>query len=710
MAGMKFPGVLVALALVLATIPSNPPAARGADSARAPLVCGAEDDGAGGAKLSDIEFAGIVPGRGLSEEDFADGGMVIVVDPSLYLITDDPIGVITRAAHNWEIPGTMIKFRVTDQPTHGGNLIHAEDIRPAARANLGRPGWGHDGNLEMTLDVPFNRGDESLVSVVTHEMGHWLGFDHSFLGSTVMFPVLTDRINWVDPDQTAKAVARYGVGPSALGEVRGRVTLGGAPLSGARINLLGSNDRTAFGTFSGTDGDYHLPVFAGTYRVVVDPNDGPAVKGNFFGTYPGGPLDYVTLEVPGSLVVSAGQTITSDVDVPTGGDFNFRITTDEPTICSPGGGVQGVKIYYAGANRDEIASVEPLSSDMHVVNLTDRGGILDVYVDVDRSALPGPRGFRVRKTNGAVAIVTGIVGVVAPFWLDAPTYTVEAATPSPVSISWFNRLPRDEASITIVSASVDGGGVWEPLARVAPQTTSFTWEPDEGLTTSAMRVRIESFDAVGDRLAIDESIFNIGLGRPARGDVTGGVDTTAPTVEVLTPNGGETFASGEPVRIRWTADDEIGIAAQELEVSADGGRRWTSVGALGPSARSFDYTPDARSIDELLVRVTARDIAGNATTDASDAPAQVRARPEVSKVTSKPKGGDLQLKIKGSGLSGTVVVRINGETVAAPVSGGASGGTLKLRGTAEALHLNPAGQTNTLVVEVDGLASSEFIF
>src|SRR6185369_16178025 len=181
--------------------------------------------------------------------------------------------VLRRAAHNWEIPGTYIKFQVVDHTVeHGGNVIFAKSINQAARATVGRPGWGRDGSLMMMLDEPFTRGDDSLVSVVTHELGHWLGFDHSFLGSTVMFPILTERINWVDPDQTAKALARYAVGPNALGEVRGVVTRGGSPLSGARVNLLGSDGRTAFGTFAGSDGVYHVPIFAGTYRFVVDPN------------------------------------------------------------------------------------------------------------------------------------------------------------------------------------------------------------------------------------------------------------------------------------------------------------------------------------------------------------------------------------------------------------------------------------------------------
>lgn len=673
------------------------------------LVCGAED--ASAAKTADVEYAGIVPGRGLAAEDFAGDGLLVVADPSLYQITNDPVGVLRRAARNWEIPGTMIRFNVVMGPVQGGNLVHAQNIRQAARATVGRPGFGARGSLDMILDVPFSRGDDSLVAVVTHEMGHWLGFDHSFLGSTVMFPVLTDRINWVDPDQTAKAVARYGVGANALGEVRGTVTRNGAPLVGARINLLGANGRTAFGTFAGSDGVYHVPVFAGTYTLVVDPNDGPAVDGNFIGTYPGGPLDFVTFEVPDPLVVSAGQSVSADVEVPAGGDFEFRITTAEPTTCSPGGGTQGVTIYYTGASPSEIASVDALSPDVHIFNITDSGGKLAIFFDVDREALPGPRAFRLRKTNGAFAIVPGIVGVVAPLWLDAPHYAVPAEPGAPASVTWFNELPRGGASQIVVAISADGGASWDEIGRVdASATTSVPWHPDPNLVTSALRVRIQGVDAIGTVLASDESIFNIGLGEPARGIETGGPDTAAPEVRVTAPNGGEVYIGGETARIAWTASDDTGLAEQEVEVSLDGGHKWTSLGTVAPTARGLDWRPEAKPTAALVVRVTARDRAGNASSDVSDQAASVRVRPEVTRVTLKSKGSGFVLKIKGSGFAPSAVVRVNGEALTVPVSFNATSGALKIKGDAAALHLNDAGQPNTLVVEVDGLTSAEASF
>lgn len=696
--------ILLLIAVTLSVVAAAPAGERGAGRSR---TCGTTD--AGASKLSDVEFAGIVPGRGLSAEDFADGGLLIEADPSLALVTDDPIGVLTRAARNWEIPGTMIKFRIAG-PGSGGNVVRAENIKQAARATVGRPGWGRNHNLVMTLDEPFSRGDDSLVAVVTHEMGHWLGFDHSFLGSTVMFPVLTDRINWVDPDQVAKAVARYGTAPNSLAEIRGSVTRGGVALVGARVNILGVEGRTAFATFAGTDGAFHVPVYAGTYRIVVDPNDGPAVKGNFIGTYPGGPLDYATYEVPGEVVVSEGQTSVLDLQVPAGGDIGFRIVTDEPTTCGPGAQVQAVAIYYEGANPDEIAGVDSLSDDITITQVTDVGSRMAVFFDVRPLALPGPRAMRLRKTNGAVALLPGAVLIVAPLALDDAAYNTRTEAGAPVNVAWVDNVPRDDTEQIVVSASIDAGATWDEVGRVEPTETTFAWQPDDELTTPALRIRIEAVDSLGTRLARDESIFNTGLGEPARGAAPGSADFESPTVTVVSPAGGETLALDETTRIAWRAGDDTGVTTQVVEFSTDGGARWKTLGTFGSVIREAAWVPDGKSSDAVLVRVTVRDAAGNTVSDTGDAPSRLRMRPAVERVTAKTKGTTITLKIRGAGFEQGASVRVNGVTVLPRVAYSASTATLKVKGTATDLNLLPSGQSNTVTVAIGGLESATATF
>lgn len=676
---------------------------------RTRFACEIDDPEPDVAARGALEFAGIVPGRGLSPEDFANGGLLIEVDESLYQVSANPAAVIRRAADFWEIPGTMIKFRVGG-PGGGGNKIVARRINAAARATIGQPGWGARGILTMTLDVPFSGSDDTLASIIAHELGHWLGFDHSFLGESVMFPTLTNKLNWIDPDHTAKATARYAVDPNALGECRGRITRGGQPLSGARINLIDVADRTIFGTFSQPDGTYFLPVYSGTYRLFIDPNDGPAVAGNFRGTYPGGPLDYPTVEAAERVVISAGVTSNADVDVPTTGDAGFKITTAEPRTVAPGDLQQQILIYYVGASPSEIASVESFSPDVQVKQIFINGGEMAVYLDIESSALPGQHTFLLRKNNGAIAVVVGVVGVVGLLRLPRPHYSVEAAEGAPLQIAWESSFLTQSPSTYVVSSSLGYGSPWEEIGRVVGGERSLVWQPDPGLSSPALRFRVEAFDAVGFRMGVDESLINIGLGQPARGDVLDGPDTSAPEVEVLAPNGGETFAAAEALTVAWLASDDAALSAQTVEASTDGGRTWVQVAALGPSARAFVWTAADKSTDGLLVRVTARDVAGNQSSDTSDAAARLRQRPVVTDVSTRSKGDAIVLKIQGDHLAVGATVALNGAAVAVPVKFNATTKSLKLKGSAASLGLNPPGTPNTIVVTVDGLSSPEASF
>jgi hypothetical protein len=297
---------------------------------------------------------------------------------------------------------------------------------------------------------------------------------------------------------------------------------------------------------------------------------------------------------------------------------------------------------------------------------------------------------------------------VAQFWLEAPTYTLQADPASPIEISWVDGLPRDDISRTDVSVSIDGGVSWEDVGSVDAATRdALTWSPDAALSTSALRLRVRAVDAGGVELAVDESIFNLGLGRPARGTETGVPDATVPTVAVVAPNGGETVAAREPLRIRWEADDDTGLASQLVEVSEDGGAKWTSLGEVPATARGLDWAPPAKTTDALVVRVTVRDHAGNGASDVSDGAARVRARPSVTTVSLKPKGTELLLRVKGTGFEAGATVVLNGEPLTTSVVVNGAGSSIKTRGDAAALHLRPAGETNTVVVVVGGLASAE---
>jgi hypothetical protein len=109
-----------------------------------------------------------------------------------------------------------------------------------------------------------------------------------------------------------------------------------------------------------------------------------------------------------------------------------------------------------------------------------------------------------------------------------------------------------------------------------------------------------------------------GYSAPA-GDCTAG-DEIAPSVTVVSPNGGERFYSGEEMEISWVATDNDTVDSLSIWLSEDGGNGWTLLFHGEPNDSSCTWTvPPLADADSCLVRVVAWDPALNTGEDTSDA-------------------------------------------------------------------------------------------
>lgn len=90
------------------------------------------------------------------------------------------------------------------------------------------------------------------------------------------------------------------------------------------------------------------------------------------------------------------------------------------------------------------------------------------------------------------------------------------------------------------------------------------------------------------------------------------VDTLPPVVELLEPRDGATPTAGSDVRLRWVARDE-NIAENPVSIaySVDGGETWVGVADGLPSAGTSEWNIPGQLSGPLLLRVLARDRAGN---------------------------------------------------------------------------------------------------
>jgi hypothetical protein len=98
------------------------------------------------------------------------------------------------------------------------------------------------------------------------------------------------------------------------------------------------------------------------------------------------------------------------------------------------------------------------------------------------------------------------------------------------------------------------------------------------------------------------------------------LDIAAPTVAVTSPDGGEVLNVGVSSNLTWTASDNAAVTSVDLELSRSGsGGPWESIVASIANAGTFSWIPTSPVTGNALLRVTARDAAGNSAQDVSNA-------------------------------------------------------------------------------------------
>ncbi|MFA4843104.1 MAG: putative Ig domain-containing protein, partial [Candidatus Omnitrophota bacterium] len=98
------------------------------------------------------------------------------------------------------------------------------------------------------------------------------------------------------------------------------------------------------------------------------------------------------------------------------------------------------------------------------------------------------------------------------------------------------------------------------------------------------------------------------------------IDFIEPQVSLIAPAGGEVIESGSPYTISWTSSDNVGIAAQEIRLSTDGGVTYPTVIASGlaSSVQNFNWpVPADLSTNRARIKIICLDAAGNTGYDES---------------------------------------------------------------------------------------------
>jgi hypothetical protein len=191
-------------------------------------------------------------------------------------------------------------------------------------------------------------------------------------------------------------------------------------------------------------------------------------------------------------------------------------------------------------------------------------------------------------------------------------------------ITWNASDTRGEA---VIEYSINNGQTWTEIITVTENDGEYDWTvPDTPSETCLVRVS-ESGGQLSDvsdvvfsisekcRVRVTASDNNMD---PKPSDMSDAVFTitlpAAPTIRVISPNGGEQLTVGSRFPIKWFGSDSR--AEAKIEYSTDSGQSWTEITGSTPNDGEYDWTvPDAPS-ETCLIRITE---IGTQSVDISDA-------------------------------------------------------------------------------------------
>ncbi len=186
------------------------------------------------------------------------------------------------------------------------------------------------------------------------------------------------------------------------------------------------------------------------------------------------------------------------------------------------------------------------------------------------------------------------------------------------SITWANS-GIDSVKIDMTT---DNGVHWSTVVARTPGSGIYNWLVPSTVSTNC-KIRIS--DATdGLPSATSDSTFSI---------------TARPTINVVSPNGGERVASGGTYNIQWTFTSQA-INDVKIELSTDGGVTFTqSVTASTPNSGSYVWNP-VPVVTSPSCRIRVSDVLNSSVSDISDSNFVITVQATQTISLTAPNGGE----------------------------------------------------------------------
>ncbi len=220
--------------------------------------------------------------QSLPIEFVVDGAAIGAANPSL-----------RQAVATWtDASEGTISFELSEGTARAGqdgsNVIALNDTLLSQNGVLAfTTSWFDDNGRIIESDIQVDRSQlPNLNALLTHELGHSLGFDHSPMLSSVMYPYVPEKGTLrLDLDDRLALRAVY---PPLQGggAISGVVEGSTGPVWGAQVVAVDAQGQPVSSTLSGPDGSFLLVSLpAGSYEVYAEPLDGPVSPRNFSGVW-----------------------------------------------------------------------------------------------------------------------------------------------------------------------------------------------------------------------------------------------------------------------------------------------------------------------------------------------------------------------------------------------------------------------------------------
>jgi hypothetical protein len=199
-----------------------------------------------------------------------------------------------------------------------------------------------------------------------------------------------------------------------------------------------------------------------------------------------------------------------------------------------------------------------------------------------------------------VDVSDAVFSIVSPLPGDLTVLTPNGGenleTGSEYNISWT----CSGLNNVIIEYSVNNGTTWLYIDKVPADNGSYTWTVP-GTTSDNCLVRVTGADSDESPSDVSDGVFTI-------------FDPTQASIEVFTPNGGESLCVGEEYYITWASS---GINNVLIEYSTTNGEQWNTIDTVPAIGGRFTWTvPDTPS-ESCLIRISGADSPENPS-DVSD--------------------------------------------------------------------------------------------